>query len=183
MQMNATNLNYTNVTVPVVGLDVDLNITGLKVAESSVNASMPIIKINEDSGVFQFSDLNLNFTFDYFYVTNPPILADMGSAWIAITALDLNTSLTTTFNQSDELLQVQLSDITIETSNPQPFLLFNGVADYSQVVTSLLDTLTAIIRNRIISIVNQQVFTPKVNTFANKVLSLFPTEIPLMVGN
>jgi hypothetical protein len=107
----------------------------------------------------------------------------MGSAWIAITALDLNTSLTTTFNQSDELLQVQLSDITIETSNPQPFLLFNGVADYSQVVTSLLDTLTAIIRNRIISIVNQQVFTPKVNTFANKVLSLFPTEIPLMVGN
>ena len=141
--------------IPVVGLDLDINITNIKFKESSLNGSVPLIKINDGWGAFQISDLNLLFTLDYFYVTTPPILADMGSAWFAITALDLSVSLNTNFNQSEELLQVDLLNITLNCSNPEPFLMFDGVADYSQVVTSLADTFTAIVRNRVISVVNE----------------------------
>ena len=153
--MNFTDVNHTNMPIPVVGLDLDINITNIKFKESSLNGSVPLIKINDGWAAFQISDLNLLFTLDYFYVTTPPILADMGSAWFAITALDLSVSLNTNFNQSEELLQVDLLNITLNCSNPEPFLMFDGVADYSQVVTSLADTFTAIVRNRVISVVNE----------------------------
>ena len=60
-----------------------------------------------------------------------------------------------------------------------PLAIFDGVSDFSEVVTGLLDTVGAIIRNRLVSIINEQLVTEKVNTLLNAVLALAPQDIDI----
>jgi hypothetical protein len=55
-----------------------------------------------------------------------------------------------------------------------PLLNFEGVNNFGTVLNNTLNTLTAIIRNRLSSIINEQLVTPKANQILKNVLSIIP---------
>jgi len=122
--------------------------------------------------------LNLNLTFDYTFITDPPILADIGEAYLGVDEMALAINLNTTYNTTDEVLAVWLGDVHLEFGK-SPLAIFDGLSDFSEVVTGLVDTFGAIIRNRLASIINEQLFTSKINTLLNALLALAPQDLDI----
>jgi hypothetical protein len=110
---------------------------------------------------------------DYAFITDPPILADIGEAYLGINGAGLAINMSTAYNTSDEVLSVDLSSITLELGK-YPLAVFDGVSDFSEVVTGLVDTVGGTVRNRLVSIINEQLVTQKLNTLLNAVLALPP---------
>ena len=78
----------------------------------------------------------------------------------------------------DSEFELNISNLELEFSPNQPHPLFDGISDFSIVVSNIATTLNAVLRNRIQSMINAQMLTPKINTIANKIIKLFPAQIP-----
>jgi hypothetical protein len=125
-------INGTFPKQPLEGISVLYNLTNLNISEAEVDAYTPIISIQpNNTALLQFNDLNLNFTWDYAYIFNPPILADIGSAFAAIKSLSFEVKWNSTFNSTEGIVQLGLNDLHLEVKDPQPFVAFDGLADYS----------------------------------------------------
>jgi hypothetical protein len=128
--------------------------------------------------VLGFSDLDLNVTLDYAFITDPPILADIGESYLGVNGAGLAINVSTAYNTTDEVLSLDMHSVTLALGE-YPLAVFDGVSDFSEVVTGLVDTVGAIIRNRLVSIINAQLVTQKVNTLLNAVLALAPQDIDI----
>lgn len=62
-------------------------------------------------------------------------------------------------------------------TDPTNFADFDGLSDFSETASNAINTLTNVIRNRLQSMLNHQIFTPKIVSFANKIVQLLPSEI------
>lgn len=58
-------------------------------------------------------------------------------------------------------------------------MLFDGISDISVMASNMGTTIVAIVRNRLKSLIDAQMLTPKLNLIANKIISLFPSQIPI----
>lgn len=72
-----------------------------------------------------------------------------------------------------------ISWVTLDFENPGPLVNIEGLNDFGIVVNNTGNTLLSIVRNRLASIVNEQLLTPKINILVNKVLLLLPQDIHL----
>lgn len=77
-----------------IDLDVikfDYNLTNFRFLEdASYNGFNPIIKIGYDNYNFSMTGVNLSIAFDYEFVSDPPIFADIGRAQVGMTNWYLN---------------------------------------------------------------------------------------------
>jgi hypothetical protein len=118
----------------------------------------------------------LNVEFDYAYISDPPVFADIGTAYIGVNGMTLDFEWTSTYNGT---LELSLSDLQLTFAPDQPHPLFDGISDFSILASNMATTITAIIRNRLATLVNSQLLTPKLNTIANRITKLFPSMIPI----
>ena len=61
----------------------------------------------------------------------------------------------------------------------QPHPLFDGVSDFSILASNVATTVVAIFRNRLESLINAQMITPKLNIIFNRIINLLPAQIPI----
>ena len=155
---------------------MDFNITNIRVEEASVSGAIPIIDILDEALRLQLEQLDLKLAFDYMFIMDPPILADIGSGFIGIHGLELMTDFNTTLS---EVFSVSLIDLFLDFVQPGNLVSFDGLNDFSTVITNTVNTFGAIIRNRLASIINEQLCTAKVNDLVNHILSLIPDDIEL----
>jgi hypothetical protein len=72
-----------------------------------------------------------------------------------------------------------LLDLTLNFTHPGSLLNLDGLNDFGVVINSTLNHFTSIFRNRLSSMINEQIFTEKFSGIINKVLSLVPNDIEL----
>lgn len=113
--------------------------------------------------------------FDYAYISDPPIFADIGTAYLGVDGMTLDFVWNSTFTGDFEL---HISDLELDFVEKQPTPLFDGISDFSILTSNVLTTITAVVRNRAQSIINAQLLTPKINKIANKIIKLFPAQLP-----
>lgn len=94
------------------------------------------------------SNLNLNLTTNYAYVSDPPIFADIGEGSVKIADLTTSVDVRSTVHP----FQVELSNLQAESHGP--FCDFNGISDFSQVATNVVNTVAAVVRNRLESFID-----------------------------
>ena len=71
--------DQTNKTLSIEDvISFDFNLTGFAFADADYNGAVPIVTVASDEVRVQLSNLTLNLTFDYAYVSDPPIFADIG---------------------------------------------------------------------------------------------------------
>lgn len=76
-----------------------------------------------------------------------------------------------------------MSNINL-TSAAEPFADFDGVSDFSDIVTNIVNTLAAVVRNRLESFVNggdEYFLDDKIQIIVNKVLNL--VSFPISLGD
>ena len=118
---------------------------------------------------------------DYSYVTDPPILADIGEATLLFSNTSFSTKVTSYLHAglTDENLELTLTDMTLEAV-AEPFCKFDGISDFSDVATGTVNTVAAVVRNRVASLINGgDVYgvDAKIQAIINKILALIPGTI------
>jgi hypothetical protein len=144
----------TNQSLSIDGFEVNFNISNIHVDEASINGSIPILLLEEGQVKVEIGDLNLKIVFDYEFVTNPPILGDIGEMWIHLNGLNLMTNLNSTMND-DKQLHINLENLFLDFTNPEALINIDGINDFGIVVNNTGNTILSIIRNRLASIVNE----------------------------
>jgi hypothetical protein len=168
---------YVNQTLDIVDfMSFEFNLTQFKFTQSDLNPIGAIVQLGNDSARFQIDQLTINVEFDYAYISNPPLFADIGTGYLGFDGMTLDFEWTSTY---DGELVLQLSDLEMNFAPDQPHPLFDGISDFSILASNMATTVAAIVRNRLVSLVNSQLLTPKLNTIANRITKLFPAMIPI----
>ena len=166
-----------NEHISIEGLTTDFNVTNLKIAEAYLDGQTPVVQIGDGQMRFQLADFTLELSFDYEFITDPPIFADIGTAQINIRGLTFAADIKTFLEESFSL---QLIDLKLDFQNPGGLLNLDGLNDFGIVINDTLNHFTSIFRNRLSSMINEQIFTEKFSSIANKVLALVPNDIELL---
>ena len=117
-------------------------------ASATIDQTPPLVTINDGSVTFAVENLSLNVTTNYSYVSDPPIFADIGEGSFKIANLSMSTDVSTKI----EPFQIDLSNLHAK-SQPSPFVDFNGISDFSLVATNVVNTVAAVVRNRLESFI------------------------------
>ena len=112
---------------------------------------------------------------DYSYISEPPIFADIGEATLTIsnTTMSVLAASSFTSNETGDFFDVELNDLVLD-SVAEPFAHFDGISDFSEIATNIVNTLAAVIRNRLESFINGDypAIDSKLTKILNKILGL-----------
>ena len=153
-------------------ISFDYNLTGFAFADANYDGAVPIMTVGNDEVRLQLSNLTLNLTLDYAYVSDPPIFADIGSFYIGIDTLTFSANLTSLLE--DDELNITLADLHLSFEDSVPLTYFDGLSDFSELATNLVNTAGAVVKNRLVSFVNGGYLTKTINKFTNKVIHMIP---------
>lgn len=164
-------------------LSLEYELDNLKVAYASIDPTPPIVAINDKiKGVtMAFSNLNLELQGDYSYVSDPPIFADIGEANVRFSNTSLSSVVRSDWHRgsgnNDNSFTLDFSETHIDAA-AEPFVDFDGISDFSEVVTNVVNTVAAVVRNRVESFVNGGDLygvDSKFSEIVNKVIAMIPS--------
>jgi hypothetical protein len=103
--LDSHNISTQNIHVAMDLLALDLNITNIGF-QGCGTAMDPenILQIQDDMATFYFHDWNFGIMVDYEYISNPPILADIGTFTFNIENLTYRMNGTTTYDELGQYL-------------------------------------------------------------------------------
>ena len=99
-------------------LSIDYTLMGLRIANASIDPDTPFIKIGDGDFTFAFSNLDINLTTDYKFMSDPPILADIGEANLRFSNSSSHSDVTTYLHSESvtgSKFTVELSDMFIQS--------------------------------------------------------------------
>ena len=177
--LDQVKFNHTG-TLSLLDEDLVFNyeLEDIHIASATIDPTPPIITINNGSVTLAVKNLNLNVTADYSYISEPPIFADIGEASIHFADMTLSTDM----SSKVQPFQVELSNMKVD-AQAEPFCSFDGISDFSQVATNVVNTVAAVVRNRLESLINGgELYSvdKKVEAIINKILGLI--EFPIHLG-
>lgn len=97
--------------------------------------------MRDDSLVIDVEDLSVELDIDYEFISDPPVFADIGTMENKVSQFDLQLSMTSTYEDNDVTLQI--SELLVDIKEFD--IIFDGVSDFSTVVTSLVDKVLELI--------------------------------------
>lgn len=84
-----------------------------------------------------------------------------------------------TYLNENRTLQVDLKDLLVSFVEPGPIIDIDGLNDFGQVVNGTLNTLLDVVRNRLCSLVDDQLLTAPINRIVNSIFRLVPEDLYL----
>jgi len=129
--------------------------------------------VGNDEAIFSIKNFKGAIKANYMFVTDPPLMADIGSINFNSDNCTFNIYGYTAFKDND--FELIIKDINLMM---EPFILhFDGISDTSDVVSRFLTFSGNIIRDRLVSISQYDRALPKLNAILNAVIEIIPDEI------
>ena len=156
--LDVFTLEGFNLTLPLFDEDLvfDVEIQNVKLENSTISPTPPIVTINNSGSItVAFTNLTLNLTMDYSYISDPPIFADLGSANILLPKTNFTVEINSYFRESrsGNTFEIEMSNINLSVS-AEPLCNFDGLSDFSEITTNVINTVAAVVRNRVESFIN-----------------------------
>ena len=76
-------------------------------------------------------------------------------------------------------LLFKINYVLLNFTDPGALINIDGLNDFGIIVNNTVNTLISIVRNRLVSIVNEQLLTPKINEIFDAISFLLPEDIHL----
>ena len=96
-------------------MTIDYKLMGLRIANASIDSEPPLIQIGDGDFTMAVSNLTMNVTTDYQFMSDPPIFADIGEANLRFSntsiSSDISTYLHTADTQSGSRFTVELANM------------------------------------------------------------------------
>jgi hypothetical protein len=123
--------------------------------------------------ILSFGDFKGHVKGDYKFISDPPLLADIGSIDFESDNVTIKIDGTNTF--TDGILDVNLHALNFDM---KPFVFdLDGISDMSEVVTSLINSVGNVLIGRLSSMSYYSPVLSKVNKVLNTLLAHIPDEI------
>ena len=116
-------------------ISLDYNLTNFRFTKANYDVNVPLIEIQYDYYNFSIPLLDLTLEFDYEYVSDPPILADIGTAKFSVENWSLNFTSTILFD--DDHYASEITYVEMGTSGNQTPPFFDGISDFSETLSTL----------------------------------------------
>ena len=111
------------------------------------------------------------------FISDPPILADIGSFWFQLSGVDFTTTVSTFL--LDKHLQVDVKSADLNFTNPDAVVNIDGLSDLSLFMNDTVNIVSVMVRNRIASLINTPMVIHKINLILNAILLEIPINIHL----
>ena len=129
-------------------------------------------------GVLQVEDFTVNVTGKYEYISDPPILGDIGTFALDLRNTTIIVNSSTTWDEEASALQVDISDLLVMQQDFN--ISFVGISDIADVASRLLTYVGNTIRSRVVSIIKYLGPKPvRLTKMINTLLRLIPDEIDI----
>lgn len=161
-------------------MDIHFNVTDLRLEGFSMDSTQQLMNLKDnDQAVFSFRDFKGAIKANYMFVTDPPLLADIGSVHFENYNTTFSIDGFSTFaNQNFEL---RINDISLDI---EPFVLsFDGISDTSDVISRFLTFGGNVIRDRLVSLSHYDRALAKLNNLINAIIDVIPDELHLPGSN
>ena len=172
---NFTFSDMVNRTLSVPDLiSVNFNLTDLRLEGWSVDPNHKLVDlVGNDRAIVSFKDFKGALKANYMFVTDPPLLADIGSIDFENYNVSISFDGYTAFVEDD--FEANLLNFTLDID---PFIMhFDGISDTSDVVSRFLTFAGNIIRDRLVSLTHYGRTLKKVNSLINAVIDIIPEEL------
>ena len=164
-----------NITVSDV--NVRFNITDIRLEKIHLNGSVPIIDILDDKLSLNLNNFQIRIGADYMFISDPPILADIGTFWFQLSGVNFQTVVSTFL--LDKHLQVDVKSVDLNFTNPESVVNIDGLSDLSLFMNDTVNIVSTIVRNRVASLLNTPMVIHKINLVVNAILLEIPLNIHL----
>ena len=137
--------------VDIVKFTFNVTEIGLSNLKLDTNCSFcSLLTLLDDYGVLKVDDFTFNLTGKYEYVSEPPLIGDIGNFTFELANTTFLVNSSTTWNEEEGKIHVDLADLYLEQ---EPFkMIFNGISDLADVTSRLITFVGNTFRNRLISI-------------------------------
>ena len=149
------------------------NGTSVKARGLAIDNNTRMFQLHDGFLSMQVKDLTADLELGYEFVSDPPILADMGVVNLTMEALDLMFNLTTFYK--DYNMSVNVTDAAVKIDNFE--LAFDGVNDFVYVTGNFINRLLSIVVGKVLFIIEQKI--EQVIPLINRVLDMIPNKIPI----
>jgi hypothetical protein len=164
-----------NITIPDL-ISIRFNLTDLRFEGFSIDPTVDLVTlVGNDEATISFRDFRGKILANYMYITDPPLLADIGQIHFE----NYNTSLYMNgFSKFDDgMLNITLAAFDLEVD---PFVLhFDGISDTSDVISRFLTFAGNVIGDRISSLSRFPPALTKFNNLINTIISIIPDELDI----
>ena len=75
---------------------------------------------------------------------------------------------------SNHTMDVYIKDLEVDIIDTVPLFDIEGYNDFGSVINGTGNTLAAIVRNRLVAIINEGLLTTPINNLVNKIIALVP---------
>jgi len=132
-------------TIPDL-ISVTFNLTDLKFEAFSIDPNVELMDlVGDDQLIFAFQNFTGRIMANYMYVTDPPLLADIGQIHFENNSTSFMINGKSSF--IDGILNINTLKINLDTD---PFILhFDGISDTSDVISRFLTFSGNVIANRL----------------------------------
>jgi hypothetical protein len=174
-------LNFTDQDQPleIEGFIVNYNVTNFRLDELIIDGAVPIFYIINDGLSFSLKNLTVKISFDYEFILDPPLLADIGHFWVQLEQVDFQLNFTTYMIDVTKKEQIHITGSSLFFDHPAPLVDIYGYADLGIVVNNTINTIAAVVKNRLQQRIGQADFMLKMELLINAFLLIVPNNIHL----
>lgn len=147
------------------------NLTEIEFHNLGINNTYKLVQFKEDEMIFQFNNATGNFGWKYQYITDPPLLADIGEFDMDIENVTFKIDFNSDFK--DDMIEVDINKVELDIK-PWNFSM-EGISDISELETNAFNYIGSVVTNRLQSIVNKTDLT-KISNFVNTLIEMIPDE-------
>jgi hypothetical protein len=171
MEFNSENWHLN---VPDL-IEVDLNVTKITIKDIHIDESVKQVQLLDNEILFKTKNFTADLDAHYEFITDPPILADIGEFRFLIENLTMAIQAKSGFS-SDGFFAVDIQQLDVACTPVN--ITFDGISDISNVLTRLINFSLGILQDRLLSII-KFVGPTRIGANLNKILEQIPDEIDI----
>lgn len=130
---------------------VEAEISNLFIKNFSLDNTHKLMQLGDNQAVFSIADLVGHVEFDYSYLTDPPLLADIGTFHFDLAKTNLTVDASTNMEPSSGVMQIELHEFNLSMDEFK--LNIDGVSDLGLVLNDLVNYVGNVLQYRLLNIV------------------------------
>lgn len=108
------------------------------------------MQLGDNQAVFSIADLVGSVQFDYSFLTDPPLLADIGTFKLDLAKTNLTANFSTDMDDTSGVIQIDLHEFNLTMGDFS--LDIDGVSDLGLVINDLVNYVGNVLQYRLLSI-------------------------------
>lgn len=118
-------------------MNVTFTLDDFRLNGTGINTTVPLITLYDNFGCLRLADADLNFSMNYTYITDPPILGDWGNFSFQIVNSSFTLNSSSTWNDTEDKMDLNITVFKFDQKLVN--VTFDGLSDVSGMVTNIIN--------------------------------------------